>query len=538
MKLFNCYKILLLLLLIISQFILSQNKSSQINDRKILSIIQKADRSEFRYIPKKPGHYTAQDWRKVIDSTWGEGLPTAKKLQIFDRFWNDIDAKYPSFFNIDVNWDSLKSVYRPEVEAGVSRGRFAAIMCKMNFVLSDIHSFIIDLPIATDSLKSGTPIFVTSGRQSSIDNEFLYREYCHFGATLSPLPDSSLLVIDVIPEHPLGLAIGDIVLGYDGIPWHSLITEIFNADLPLYFIGTVGNSKKAKEFQLLTSAGENWHLFDTIDVIKKNGETIHLPTNLMQNKKMKLLSTYQLNVSGVEFPSFDNRKYVSWGVIDGTNIGYIYIWNWTHNGDFPYPTSSTGQEFKKAINTLISTYNISSLIIDSRYNTGGWTDEIPIGLNVLFNENKDIFRAYYRNLPNDQYSMKPFEWAPQYDLSLEPNRYLFDKPIALLISPLSESCGDMMPFLMRYHPMVKTFGLGTCGAFGITADDANVSDISGDWMYHRTLTDLKITNDPTRYLNHLNFTADEEVWFTEENVAKGEDDVAAFFIENWLPAAS
>ena len=88
MKLFNCYKILLLLLLIISQFILSQNKSSQINDRKILSIIQKADRSEFRYIPKKPGHYTAQDWRKVIDSTWGEGLPTAKKLQIFDRFYN------------------------------------------------------------------------------------------------------------------------------------------------------------------------------------------------------------------------------------------------------------------------------------------------------------------------------------------------------------------------------------------------------------------------------------------------------------------
>ena len=26
--------------------------------------------AQFNHIPKKPGHYTAEDWRAAIDSTW------------------------------------------------------------------------------------------------------------------------------------------------------------------------------------------------------------------------------------------------------------------------------------------------------------------------------------------------------------------------------------------------------------------------------------------------------------------------------------
>jgi Tricorn protease C1 domain len=113
-------KIILTLFLILtaSQFNFCQPAQNQVNDRNILLKIKNVDRSELRYIPKKSGHYNKEDWRKVIDSTWGEGLLTAKKLQLFDHFWNDVDAKYPSFFNLNVNWDSLKSVYRPEIEAG------------------------------------------------------------------------------------------------------------------------------------------------------------------------------------------------------------------------------------------------------------------------------------------------------------------------------------------------------------------------------------------------------------------------------------
>ena len=81
--------------------------------KQLLANNENADKSQFKYIPKKPGHYSAEDWREVIDSTWGDGLPTYKKLQIFDLFWNTIDEKYAGFFNLDANWDSLYNHYRP-----------------------------------------------------------------------------------------------------------------------------------------------------------------------------------------------------------------------------------------------------------------------------------------------------------------------------------------------------------------------------------------------------------------------------------------
>ena len=71
---------------------------------------------------KRPGHYTAQDWRALIDSYWGPGPSTATKLQIFDFFWDLIDKQYAGFPNLAVNWDSLKEVYRPEIEALLANG--------------------------------------------------------------------------------------------------------------------------------------------------------------------------------------------------------------------------------------------------------------------------------------------------------------------------------------------------------------------------------------------------------------------------------
>ena len=528
---FNCINtkeiiFIILLLFIAPQFFYGQELRTNINDRKTLSKIEHLDRSAFNYIPKKPGHYTAQDWRRAIDSTWGEGLSTTKKLQIFDQFWNDVDTKYPSFFNLDVNWDSLKTVYRPEIEAGVSRGRFAGIMSRMSFALLDNHCYMTDLPIATDSIKYGTPIFVTKGNQSMINKEWFNEDYCHFGASLSPLPDSSLLIYDVVPNHPLGLEKGDIVLGYNGIPWKNLYKELLAAELPFSFDGTIGSNTESVQYALLTSAGENWHLFDTIDVIKyKSGNTLHLPTSLMKDRKMKLFSTYQLPIDGVPFPDIDNGHWVSWGIVNGSEIGYIYVYNWTKNGDFSFPTISAGDEFKKAIQDLINR-QIKGLIIDSRYNTGGWRDEYPKGLSILFNEDQDIYQEFVRNQTNDHYSVKPFYISPEiYNLRINADDYLFDRPIALLISPFSLSGGDMMPLQMKYHPMVRTFGHGTNGAFGSVDDEINIAGISTDWEYHLTFSNFKLKDNPNKYLAHLNITPDEEVEFTKESVVLEKDDV-------------
>lgn len=50
---------------------------------------------------KSPAKFTAKDWRPIIDATWGQGLPTATKLQLFDRWWNEVHLQYGAFHNFE-----------------------------------------------------------------------------------------------------------------------------------------------------------------------------------------------------------------------------------------------------------------------------------------------------------------------------------------------------------------------------------------------------------------------------------------------------
>jgi hypothetical protein len=118
------------------------------------------------------------------------------------------------------------------------------------------------------------------------------------------------------------------------------------------------------------------------------------------------------------------------------------------------------------------------------------------------------------------------------DYRINPTRYLFDRPIAVLTGPESFSCGDYMPLQMRYHPMERSFGLGTNGDFGST-QEIDISNISPDWYYRITFNNSKLKNDTSEYLTHLNIPPDEEVWFTKESVVKGEDDVVNAAL-NWI----
>ena len=130
---------------------------------------------------------TITEWRAVIDSTWGEGVSTTEKLAIFDNFWTRVDEEYAGFINLEVDWDALYA-YRDTVAEGVSRGRFYGIISHMWMQLQERHTNLIDLGIAQDDLEPGVPRFVASGLFPG----------GHFGAGLTPLPDSSLLVYALI----------------------------------------------------------------------------------------------------------------------------------------------------------------------------------------------------------------------------------------------------------------------------------------------------------------------------------------------------
>ena len=228
--------------------------------------------ADYNPFPKKSGHYTAEDWVEIIDTTWGPGLPTDQKLALFNEAWNILDDNFAAFQNIDVEWQGIYDKYYDEINSGVSRGRFVAIMNHMALALQESHTWIWNSEVDATPLEPGIPMFYPCGNGDNTSR---------FGASLTPLPDSSLLVFKALPNHPLDLEPGDRVIGYDGIPWKILYKELLAAQLPIYWgwIFPVSDEQSLNHIYL-TSAGMNWHLFDTLDVIKYgSSDTMHYPTS-------------------------------------------------------------------------------------------------------------------------------------------------------------------------------------------------------------------------------------------------------------------
>ena len=147
--------IILFILIFSTLEVLSQSKSN--SDFPFIKLLDRALTKSEIFIPppiqKTPGHYSYADWQVVIDSVWGPGLPTAQKLEIFDTAWDTINAKSAASQNLEVNIDSLRDLYRPEIESGVSRGRFAGIMSHLSLAMKECHTVILDVPVSW-----GTPI--------------------------------------------------------------------------------------------------------------------------------------------------------------------------------------------------------------------------------------------------------------------------------------------------------------------------------------------------------------------------------------------
>ena len=268
------------------------------------------------------------EWADLIDQTWGSGLPDDTKLQIFDLMWTYVDEEYGAYMNLEVDIDAFRDRYRPEIAAGVSRGRFAAIVNQFAFALKDSHTYFIDRGVNWGTHPwPGVPLFIVG---AWLDNSPV-------GARLTPMEDGTLLVYRVQPDHVLGLEPGDLVLGYDGVPWRDLYHQLLAAELPIHLQWVCGSTDDSMDHCMMMSAGLNWHLFDTIDIVKYHtGETVHLPTAPLVSQTGRILGNEQLPIPGVEMPDFWGEDYISWGIVEGTSIGYIYVQSWSWEDQTPH----------------------------------------------------------------------------------------------------------------------------------------------------------------------------------------------------------
>jgi hypothetical protein len=466
----------------------------------------------FRITGKRASQYSAADWGKVIDSTWGAGQPVAEQLNVFDTFWNLVSQQWAGFPNLTSGcsyWDSVRNVYRPQIGAGLTRGRFYALMSRMWLSLSELHTYIYDGNVDQDlgnpspKYRKGVPLLNIGPWLTSL-----------LGAAVTPLPDSTNLVYRVAPDNPLHLEPGDLVLGYEGVPWKRLYPRLLDAGLPVSYVNSwSGTSPESMGQFWLMSVGLNWGLFDTIDVVKsKSGDTLHLPTALLDTTFQSVWQSDQVPVAGVPMPETqDMDGPVTWGIVQGTNIGYIYAWDWY--------SSATAQKFSSAILDLCYVKRVDGLVLDFRMNWGGNFLQGNGGLSQIFSfDPTSYLRTAYRYLPSDCMS---------FNLSTAPTPFtpsmLYQRPIAVLIGPGCFSVGDYNALRVRFHPMARVFGKPTNGAF--VAGTSSSGSLFTSWRYSFPTSMIYSTVPGEGYLMHRGLRPDEEIWLTRDGVAKGKDDV-------------
>jgi len=468
-----------------------------------------------------------------VETFWGEAPDEPTRLEIFDTMWTGLAHYYAAFDSTPLDWDLARDVYRPQIAEAESQGRFYAILSEIFFALRDGHSVLTserfygaqpdpywpaDLP-----LVDRPPVFWFEDRISAS------------GACVTPLSDGTLLVYRVAEGNPAGLLPGDVVLGYDGETWADLLTPILHCRFPL--IGRPASTQKGQHHKLLGAAVNNPHLFEELDVWRRDTEASEsIPTDALLDYQADLICNDQVGVACVDPPcsSWDvcyvdpeSTPQITWGVLPDTNIGYVYVYSWQ---------GTAGALFTEAIADLMDT---DGLILDQRSGLGGglaWDE----GLALLFAQDVEQAITFMTRDPDSSDYQ-----ALAFDTGIEPIGVVadpfteYDRPIAVLTGPHAGSAGDVFPFLMSLHPRARRFGRPTDGRFGMaTHTIAN----SGDWYpepdpfsgdLFASFTFAIMVDGDGEHLQGVEQEPEFDVWLGPDDVAAGVDTVVNAALE-WI----
>src|SRR5262249_8298994 len=150
--------------------------------------------------------------------------------------------------------------------------------------------------------------------------------------------------------------------------------QLLSEELPLWPIWW-GGSPSSFDHTFVMSAGLNWHLFETMDIAKhSSGQVVHVPTSLMPGILFFGFCSEQMNVPGVPKPTFFGNDFVRAGIVTGTHIGYIYVWGWGGNAE---------NDFANAVYDLTQVQKVEGLIVDFRFNVGGFLRAPFLGTALL-----------------------------------------------------------------------------------------------------------------------------------------------------------
>jgi hypothetical protein len=369
--------------------------------------------------------------------------------------------------------------------------------------LQEGHTRAVDTFMNT-TLDPGVPLFSVG----------TWGDVTHSGMAVTPMPDRSGLIYETISAHPLGVEPGDIILGYDGRPWVDLYPELLDVhELPMTG-HWIGSSDSARDHTLLGSSGMNWHLFTEVDILKHDtGEVQHLPTSGLVGLTDALSATEQLPIVGIPKPDLSQSTWVVWGIVPGSNVGYINVLAWR---------SGSGVDFEQAITDLTQTTVTDGLIIDFRYNIGGGIWESNDGLEILFTQNTPTIDWVSRCGPG-HLDLCSLGGSSSYDIPGDPATS-YPNPVAILTGPGAISSGDLVALRFKFLPQARWFGKSTSATFN-SPTNVSSSPLPGAWSMRYCDFDAYLLSDPSVYLTHDETFVECNVWLDPDDVAQQTDTV-------------
>jgi len=448
-------------------------------------------------------------WTHLVDSTWGAGLPGDQKMAVFNAYWHDLDSAYACFINLPAyNWDSEAVAIDSAATSGISRGRFASVINKFMQWVNDGHSHFYDDTVNFPAtIYKGLPVF--RGESGLL------------GACVTTYQDTLALVYSAHADQPFGLQAGDIILGYNNIPWTTLVHTMLSSWLPNSVYK--GSTDTATMHRYIQAAAENWYLFDTINIRKCDGSLVNLPTSLMNGVYYEDFCTEQMPVAGIYKLSFYDYYYghisQSFGVISGTHIGYVYLYDCA---------DMTGDNLYNAVKTLVEDSAVNGLIIDIRTNYGGSFLAFEKAFQYL-NNGDASWVGYGDRYDTNRLNLENTGFPGWYDVTDNDPNY-FVNPVAMLCGPNAISAGDFMPVLFKHDMDVRLFGKSTAGAFGAYQP---VTLPGTTYIASRQAVNFFQVGSDTSYLSHTSLPVDQPVWFDKDSVCRGVDNVVTTAV-TWI----
>lgn len=464
----------------------------------------------------------------AVVERWGTAPNIETRLRHFDKLWAHIGSTYAGFETLpSLDWDKVRDEYRPRFEASKSYGHLFALTSELMRLLRDVHTVIWSKQVCDAPRAERPPLF------ARYDYPWVAAVSGSFGVCGTPLEDGSLLVYQVTPDNPAELAPGDLILGYDGVPWRELAMQLEACDIPICGYHRAANA--ADDWLLMSAVMYNAHLFNNLDVQHYgSAETRAIPTDALLTYDSPLECGEQIAPQGVappwtEAPPTKDADIVSWGRLAG-DVGYIYVFGWSAAG---------AKLFDSAVAELMD--DTEGLIIDVRNHSGGGP-AVGDGTARLFGADMpDLLRPQSRPDDSDYQLLEPDPLGLPVSVVADSTTF-YDRPIAVLTGPKTQSGGDVSSYVYGKHPRARRFGRATSGDFGapgtagrFTPEAEVAKDFVGIWYTQPSVMAQVYIDSEGQLMLRSEQVPETEVWLTQDDVASGRDTVVEAALA-WITA--